>query len=421
VRFAFGSQLLAGIACTAAMYLAAAPLANFFGDPRLEPVVQWMSAALLLGALSGVSTCLLQRDLNFRALGLIQLAAYAAGYLAVGVPMALLGYGPLALAAACVVQTAVGLVAGYTVRPHPLIPRLRHKTSRETLETGRTVFVTNLVNWMLANVDRAVIGRVLNAHSVGLYSVAYNIASIPYVLLVNAAQPAFLATGARLQDRPQELAQAWKAVLACVLVFLVPAAVVMALLAGDLVMVLYGPAWAEAGWLMAVMFLCLPAWACLGMSTPVLWNTGRRNQESWLQLPVLAAALPAWWFLAPLGVRAVALASAAVIVLRAAVVIVAGMRAVQLPARDVLPLFARGALLGALFALVVETGRLAAQAAFHAPAWTLVSGASLALFVAIALVSIRPQLLGSEARAILSRFIPSVGPSWSPPVPEPRT
>lgn len=417
VRFAFTWQFAAGLACSVVMYFAAGPIAGFFGDARVAPMVQWMAAACMLLALAGPATCLLQRDLNFRALGLIQLVSYALGYLAVGVPAALAGWGPQALAAACVVQAAVQLAATYAVRPHPLRPLLRHPMAADTLDTGKTVFLTNVINWLLTNVDRLLIGRMLNPHAVGLYSVAYNIASIPYVLLVGALQPTFLATGARLQDRPQELGRAWLTVLACVAVLLTPAAVVMAMLAGDLVQFLYGPAWSEAGWVMAVLFLCVPAWACWGLSTPVLWNTGRKHLEVWLQLPVLAIAAPVWWLLAPMGIRAIAIASAVVIYARAAVIVGAGLRAVQLRPSALLPFVWRGAALALVCAAAVLLGRHGA-APLHHPFVTLVSGGSLCLLVVAALVALRPQMVGNEAGSVLARVIPAMRPAWPTPSPE---
>jgi lipopolysaccharide exporter len=417
VRFAFTWQLVAGLACTVAMYFAAPALASFFGDVRVAPTVQWMSFGCLLLALAGPSTCLLQRDLNFRALGLIQLASYAAGYLAVGVPMALAGWGPLALAAACVVQSAVVLVASYAVRPHSLRPLLRHPMAAETLDTGKTVFLTNVINWLLTNVDRLLIGRVLNAHAVGLYSVAYNIASIPNVLLIGAMQPTFLATGAKLQDQPRELGKAWLTMLACIVVLLTPAAVIMALLAGDLVEVLYGPAWSESGWVMAVLFICVPAWACWGLSTPVLWNTGRKHLEVWLQLPVLAIAAPLWWWAAPHGIRAIAVASACVIFARAAVIVAAGLRAVQLRPAALLPFVWRGLALGSVCAAAVLLGRHGA-APLHQPLATLLCGGTLGVLVLLALVAIRPQVIGNEAGSVLARVIPAIRPAWSSPSPE---
>lgn len=419
IRFAFTWQVMASVACSAGMYALAAPLAGFFGDARVEPMVQWMAAACLLMGLQGPATCLLQRELNFRSLGLIQLASYAAGYLAVGVPLALKGFEAQALAGACVVQAAVSLAGTFAARPHSIRPLLRHPMGAETFDMGRTVFFTNIVNWMLTNVDRIVIGRMLSTHAVGLYNVAYNLASIPYTLLVGALQPAFLATGARLQDDRRQLGQAWLTLLACVLVFLIPAAVLMSMLAGDLVLVLYGAAWSEAGWVMAVMFLCLPAWSCLGLSTPVLWNTGRKHLEALLQLPVLLVALPVWWLLAPFGIRALVIASAAAIFVRATLIVAAGLRALQLPWRMLAPFAMRGLGLGAVCALAVLAGRQVATP-LHQPLATLLLEGCTGLGALLAVVLIRPQVLGPEARGVLSRLVPSIGPNWTPATPEAR-
>ncbi|HYD77142.1 oligosaccharide flippase family protein [Ramlibacter sp.] len=416
IRFAFTWQVIAGVVGSAAMYASAGWLASYFADPRIERMVHWLSAACLLMALAGPSTCLLQRDLNFRVLGLIQMGSYAAGYLVVGLPMALQGHGAQSLAAACVVQAAVVLAASFAARPHSVRPLLRHPLGGDTLDTGRTVFLTNIVNWLLANLDRIVIGRVLNTHAVGLYGVAYNIASIPNVLLVSAMQPTFLAAGARLQDEPRELAAAWRTVLACVLVMLTPLAVMMSLLAGDLVRVLYGTAWLDAGWVMAVMFLCVPAWAALGLSTPVLWNTGRKHMEAALQFPLLVLAVPAWWLLSQHGgLHAVVLASAVVIFARAGVVVATGMGALDVRWRELLPFALRGLALGVLAGAAVLAGRAAALPLGH-PLLTLLGGAIAGALVLSVLVFIRPQVLGPEARGVVSRLLP--GPRWAATGPE---
>lgn len=416
IRFAFTWQLVAGVVCSIAMYASAGWIASYFADPRVESMVSWLAVACLLMALAGPSTCLLQRDLNFRALGLIQMAGYATGYLGVGLPMALQGHGAQSLAAACVVQAAVVLLASFAARPHSVRPLLRHPLGGDTLETGRTVFFTNIVNWLLSNLDRIVIGRVLNTHAVGLYGVAYNIASIPNVLLVSAMQPTFLAAGARLQDEPRALASAWRTVLACVLVMLTPVAVIMSLLAGDLVRVLYGSAWLDAGWVMAVMFLCVPAWACLGLSTPILWNTQRKHLEALLQLPILALALPAWWLLARNGgLQAVVLASALAIFVRAGAVVVTGMGALDVRWRELLPFALRGLALGALAGAAVLAGRAAAMP-LQEPLFTLLAGGIAGAAVLSALVFIRPQVLGPEAHGVVARLLP--GPRCAADGPE---
>lgn len=415
IRFSFTWQMLAGLLCAAAMFAAAPAIAVFFSNPQVEGMVQLLSLASLLMAASSPATCLLQRDLNFRMLGLIQLASYAVGYLAVGVPMALYGWGAYSLGAACVVQSAVTLVAAYAAKPHPVRPLFSHAGGSDALGTGRTVFVTNVVNWLLGNLDRILIGRVLNTHAVGLYSVAYNLASIPNVLLLGALQPAFLAAGAKLQDEPKRLAQGWLLGLACILVLITPASVVMALLSADLVRLLYGQAWMDSAWVLAVLFLCLPAWACFGLSTPVLWNTGRKHQESMLQLPLLAIAGPAWWLFAPSGIRAVAIVAAIVIFARALVIVGAALNALQVRWVTIAPYAARGLALAALCAVAVLAGQEAVSTLTF-PGVSLYAG-SLAAAAAMALVLfVRPQALGLEAQSALARLVPRFGPRLAPAV-----
>jgi lipopolysaccharide exporter len=415
IRFSFTLQVLVGAACALAMYAAAPALAVFFEDPRVEGMVKLLSLAAVLTAASAPATCLLQRDLNFRAIGLIQLASYAVGYLGIGVTMALAGYGALALGVAAVAQAATVLVASYIARPHPLRPLFKHAGGSDALATGRTVFVTNIVNWLLNNLDRVLIARVLNAHAVGLYNVAYNLATIPSTLLLGALQPTLLATGARLQDDRQRLARSWRVALSCVLVLALPAAVVGALLAADIVHLLYGPAWADSAWVLGLLFLGLPAWASWGISTPVLWNTGRKHLESLLQLPLLALALPAWWIAAHSGIRAVAIASVAVLFARSAVIVVAALRALELRWVAIATPLARGLGLSVASAAAVLTAQhLVAGVAL--PVIALAAGSAAALLVALLVLRGWPRLLGEETQQVVARVLPFVS-SWSAPAP----
>ena len=58
----------------------------------------------------------------------------------------------------------------------------------------------------------------LNAHALGLYNLAYNLATLPNTLLLGALQPAFMAAGAQLQTQQQRLGHIYVQMLATVLV-----------------------------------------------------------------------------------------------------------------------------------------------------------------------------------------------------------
>lgn len=409
VRFAWTWQLIVGAVTTVVVYFAAPLLAEYFREPRAQSVIEWLSVACLLTAAASPASYLLQRDLNFRAVGLIQVGSYGAGYVLVGLPMALMGWGASSLVAAWLVQAAVTFIASYALRPHAIRPLFWYSGAAMVLGTGRAVFFTNIVNWLLNNLDRVLIGRLLNAHALGLYNVAYNLATMPNTLLLGALQPAFLAAGARWQDDPERLGRAYLQMIATVLVLCLPAFVFLALISDDLVRLLYGSKWTEAGPVLAILFLSMPAYVIWGLSTPVLWNTGRKNLEFALQIPLVLVGAIGFYFFAPRGIETAALIAAGLLVLRSLVIGGAALRALSLSAVVLLPHLGRGLLLSVICGVAV----LAAQRLTATTGLPLVSLSTSALFSAIGCalaIAIRPQILGEHTCSMVVRFVPALAP-----------
>ena len=407
IRFAWTWQLMVGLATMVALYFLAPWLAAYFNEPRAQPVIEWLSLACLLNAAASPATYLLQRDLNFRTVGLIQVGSYALGYVAVGVPMALLGWGTASLVAAWLVQCAAVCVASYAAKPHRVWPLFWYADAGAALNTGRAVFLTNVVNWVLNNLDRILIARLLNAHALGLYNVAYNLATQPNALLLGALQPAFLAAGARLQNELLRLGRAYQQMLAALLVLTVPAFVFLALISSDIVLVLYGKQWAEAGWVLGILFLAMPAYVIWGISTPVLWNAGRKHYEFALQIPVIGLGFLGFYFFASLGIRAAAAVAAAMLLARAVVMSAAAFKALNLSPMSVLPDAVRGLLL----ALACTVSVLLAQGAvarFEMPMLSIAASGGATLLVLALLMHFRPQLLGEHTNTMIIRFVPTL-------------
>lgn len=413
VRFAWTWQVIVGLLTMLALYAAAPLLSQYFREQRAESVIQWLSLACLLSAAATPATYLLQRDLNFRAVGMVQVGSYAAGYVAVGLPMALLGHGVNSLVAAWLVQTAVQFAASYALKPHAVRPLFWYSDAGNAIGVGRTVFLTNIINWVLNNLDRVLIGRLLNAHSLGLYNVAYNLATMPNTLLLGALQPAFLAAGARLQDDVERLGRAYLQMMATILVLTLPVFVFLTYISADIVRLLYGPQWNEAGWVLGILFLSMPAYVIWGISTPVLWNTGRKHYEFALQLPIVALGILGFYLFAGQGIRVAATVAAVLLVVRGLVIGTAAFRAVHLSWTSLLPDAARGLMLSAL----AVAGAMTAHelvARFNLPLLTLGTSAVTAALFVVSLLIMRPRVLGEHATAMILRFTPGLAPFFRP-------
>lgn len=410
IRFAFTWQVIAGLGAMALVWLAAPAIADFFREPRSEAVIRWLSLTCLLSAASSPAGNLVQRDLNFKSMGLAQVGSYAVGYLLVGVPMALMGQGYAALVAAWLTQVGLVALASYLLHPHSLRPLFRYPRMAGAMGVGGIVFATNVVNWLLGNLDRVVIGRLLNAQAVGVYTAGYNLATMPNSLLLSSLQPTLMAVGARMQGETGRLRGAYEQILAVVWVIVLPVFIALAVGAHEIVAILYGAKWAGVPPVLSLLFLAMPALITSGLSTPILWSSGRKAQESLLQLPVIAVALLAYWSLNRLGaatVQAAALVTVGVIVLRMAVLAGAAARAVGLPLRAWLPLLGRGLGLGLIAVLALLAARMLLPAGH--PVLVLALGWGAATLLCVGLVLRWPRILGAPAARLVLRFVPRLG------------
>jgi PST family polysaccharide transporter len=167
------------VALTAALVLAASPVATVLGAPGAAPLVQLAALSLPFTAAGGVQLALMHRDLDFRRRLLPDAGSAVLGG-AVTVGFASTGAGPVALVigllCTAVAQPLLAAVVG--VRPRPGWDR---GAAREAAGWIAVVGPGAVVAILLVNLDYFAIGHVLGPAAVGVYSLAFRIAWVPYL------------------------------------------------------------------------------------------------------------------------------------------------------------------------------------------------------------------------------------------------
>lgn len=326
IRFVFTWQVLLGAGVSLGVWAAAGPVAVFFGEPRAEPVLRVLSVLCLLNALAAPAMNLLKREINFKRIHTAQLLSYVLGYLVVGVPLGFAGAGVWALVAAWVVQAVCNLLLLFSAARHSLRPLLWYEQARHQSRYGGTVFITNLVNWVINNVDRIVVGRVFGSHDIGLYATSYNLLYTPAASALGVVQPVFFSAASRVADEPGRVLRGYYALLGAVALFALPVFVLVAVAAESFIGLLYGPKWLAAAALCRPIALAMPFFLVWGFSTPLLWTGGQAGREFKVQLPVALAWGLTCVSAAMHSVQALAWAVLVLSALRCAVVVAATSR-----------------------------------------------------------------------------------------------
>ncbi len=257
VRAALGLTLGAGLAGTVLLVVAAPLVAHLYGRPDVAPVLQGLALSLLPAAVAGLWSALLRRALRLQAATAVELGSYLVGYGAVGVALAWAGAGVWALVGAAVAQALAGAVLGALCVGPPRWPGwrgLRAARGRLAGYGSRHTAVT-LAEFAAANLDTALIGRLLGETVLGLYNRALLLATLPAERLAGSLTRVLfpLVSGVQADARTAGAAGLLGVAAAGMAAAALGPGVAAA--AGDVVAVLLGPRWAPA-----VPLLQLLAW-----------------------------------------------------------------------------------------------------------------------------------------------------------------
>jgi O-antigen/teichoic acid export membrane protein len=403
LRFITTWQFIIGSLVSLTVVLASGPIAAFFGESRAGDVVQALAIICLINALAAPSLNMLKRNMDFKSLQIAQLLAYVVGYVIIGVPLAMMGWQAWALVIAWLVQSVVMLAMLYAYVRHPLRPLLWFADASSLMKYGLTVLTTNLINWLINNVDRVIVGRVFTSKEIGLYATSYNMLYNPTSSLLGTLQPVFFSASSRLSDDKPRIAAGYKTLVGCITLFVLPAFVGLAVVSHTFALALYGQAWATLGSTLQPLALAMPLFLLWGMTTPLLWTGGDASREFKSQLPLAIVWIGAAWFAAQISLVAVAWAVFGLFLCRFAVILRSAVRLLDLNVAELWRAARGGLIASAICAVVLSAADFFLQTWSVAPLFRLM--VEVVLGGATLLLSLRliPGLVGMDVVPLIEK------------------
>ena len=302
-------------AILALILVASSPVvAAFYHEPHLLWVSIVLAAAFLFNAIGVQHSALLQRQMRFTAIALIDTVCLVASTF-VAISMAMLGFGYWALVASAVLlplftTVCLWLATGWI----PGRPRLRAEI-QSMMRFGGGVTLISLVNYIAYNLDKVALGRLWGANIVGIYGRAYQLINLPTENLNSAVGGVALSALSRLQDNPQRLKSYFLKGYSLVLALTIPITIACALFAKDMILVVLGPKWKDA---VDIFRLLAPTILVFALINPLWWLTcslgmiGRNLKMVFVVAPLLIGS---YLLGLPYGAKGVAFGYSAMMVL----------------------------------------------------------------------------------------------------------
>jgi Membrane protein involved in the export of O-antigen and teichoic acid len=287
----FTFSLFTSIVVTAAVMFLAEPLAAFMGDPAAAPVVQVMSLTILLAGCSGVPAAMVWREYLQRPRTIVELTGATASFVLV-IPFAALGWGAFALVWSRVIGQLLITIGYWIVTPKRYGIGFDRRVAAYVLRLGLPLAAANLVVFATLNLDYIVIGRELGAGELGVYLLAFNLASMPSTLISAVIRTVAVPTFGRLHAAGI-LGVKLPVLMACSAYLALPVSALLVGLAHPLVDVLYGPGWSAAGAAMIGLGVFGAGRILTEMLADICVGVGRTGALFWIQAIWMLSLLPA--------------------------------------------------------------------------------------------------------------------------------
>lgn len=417
VRFFLGRAALIYVLALGPFLLVVPTVARFYRDESLERLLILGALAVLPGVAAGILTAGLQGQQRFRELGAIALIQSVAGLAGTGFVLAL-GGGLIALFSLLLVLNLLHLAlaaawARRDVWPTDAVdgtpPELRRRMNRYALVMGG-ISVISAVVWERSEVF--FLGHFGTPQDVAFYSLAFTLSLQARRLLPAAVGEVLFPVIARLEG----LRDAWGVANAAVhatryLAMLgFPLAVGGVFLAGPLIHVLFGPVWAPAAPVLALLLISAGVVALSHPAASVILSKERHGFLFGSSIVLAAINITLDFLLIP------PFAAVGAAIANSSVQITAVVVQMAFVARLLGVGFPLGNLVRCLAAALVAFGP-----AFALTRWPILGGRADLLFMAVTFMLMYPVALrafgvfmpedAQRARALQARL-----PGWLQPV-----
>jgi PST family polysaccharide transporter len=288
--------------------LAIAPiLVSFYQEPRLFFVTAALGIGFVFNAAGVQHSALLQREMRFVTLSLIETIALLIS-IAMGIGMALSGFGYWALVGMAVVLPAASTICLWSVGTW--VPGMPHRGTEigSMVRFGGTATLNSLVVYVAYNIEKVLLGRFWGAEALGIYGRAYQLVNIPTENLNSATGGVLFAALSRLQNEPERLKNYFLKSYSLVLSLTLPISVACALYADEIILLVLGPKWGDAA---PIFTLLTPTILILALINPMYWllvSIGLAGRSLKLGLVIAPLVISAYMIGLPYGPRGVAFA-----------------------------------------------------------------------------------------------------------------
>lgn len=263
---AFWANMVTGVVLCLIMTGLSYPAAVFFKNVQVQPVLATLSLIFILGAFRIVQNARFSRTFQFGKLASIAIGEMLANSV-VAIVLAVQGFGVWSLVWGRLFGVLTGGIIAWGQSPWRPKFLFEMEKFKQLFRFGMYTLMTNILTYFGQNLDYILIGRFLGTGPLGVYTMAYNMVTLPQRKISTMITGVAFSVFSRIQDDNKRMARNYLNMLRYISFVTFPLLTGLMVLAPLFVRVVLSEKWEAA--IVPMQILCV-----LGMYSSLSTTTG---------------------------------------------------------------------------------------------------------------------------------------------------
>lgn len=262
----FYFNVMAGVFLFVALYFLAWPIASFFENSALIHLLQIIGLSFVITTLSMVQKALIEKEMAFKAVIMIETLALAISSIA-GIVSAYYNSGIYSLIVMTLSNSLILTIGLWLVSKWK--PSLMFALQDIKTIFGYSMYLTghSIVNHFARQSDQILVGKFIGSGALGIYSMAYKIMLYPLENISRVIVRVLFPALSEIKDDNARLRSGYLKAISYVAFFTFPLMLGLMVTAENFVLVVFGEKWAG----MAILLIIL---APVGLIQSIITTTG---------------------------------------------------------------------------------------------------------------------------------------------------
>lgn len=227
------------------IFFVGAPLAaNFFHNPDVIPFIKFLSIVVFIEGWENIGVVLLNKELRFNKLFFYNIIVVFFEIATVIIAAYYLR-SAWALLIGVLVSRISSLILSYIF--HPFRPRffLNFAIAKHLFQYGKWIGLAGIVTFLTGQGDSLMIGKLLDTYSLGIYSLAFALGTLPAVEIAKVLSNILFPFFSKIQNDPGLLKSSFTRLFRIIFALVIPALGGIYVLSGEIVTFIYSEKWLD--------------------------------------------------------------------------------------------------------------------------------------------------------------------------------